>query len=1487
MKKKRILGILLSFALMLTMMPVLGLSLTAYAGTSKPIAVGTVYDVGDTIVIDSEVYISLDDQQTSEPEKVDSSYMVPEATKYDSGVGQWAFDFGEAYLWLSGNENDDVVGIKCISGNGTYESPYEFEIVVGYSLWVGGTRVTSANKDDVLKGTENEGKVSFTPAKDGDPAKLTLSGATITKGHRDGDYNCESGIYYNGSELLNIDLAAGSVNTVKIAGGTCDSQIGIYVDDQNDPDEHPSGLNISGKGQLTVSGSNYGIHAPYITIDGCDVTASGGSGIHSYRGSIEIKGGSVNASATNYAIDADSKDVIIRAGSIVTASGSNKAIRGNVKNAIAGTGWTDTAGTAGKTNIATSETGQNISSYKKVQFPALYPVWVGGTQVTSANMSGEGWSYTPATTGENPTPATLKLNGYSYEGAGYEKAAIYAKEDLVIETTGTNNVANISTETGTRAIGVDGDLTLQGSGTLNATGGKRTIEANAVTIESGTVNTSNGDYGITASSEDKGNITINGGVVNASAEIIGLQATNDVIIKNGTVIATATGTNNDNVAIFANKNITIEGGNVEATGIVGIQAYENLMIEDGIIKATGISAGIGGLTVTINNGAIEATATGNVSFGIVGAGDGVTIIEGQVTASGSNAGIFGYVKNSIAGTGWTNTAGTEGKADIEESAETGRELNYKKVQFPTAHTHDFTYSADGATITATCKNTDGNCQLPLSTQGGDDHVAKLTIAAPKHTTYGDGKEAAAQITDDNSIQGEAKVQYQKKTGESTYDTATETAPTNAGTYKASITVGGATASAEYTIAKATPTISTNPTASAITYGQTLENSTLTGGEASVPGTFAWSSPTTKPNAAGSSSYEATFTPTDTSNYNTATCNVSLTVNQKEVGLSWTDTDLTYNGQQQAPTATATGLVSGDEGKVNVTVTGGQTNASTTAYTATASGLTGDKAGNYKLPDNKTKPFTISPKSITGASVTLDKTELTFNGSSQTVNVTGVSLDGKSLTAETDYDVSGNTETNKGDYTVTVTGKGNYKDTATAGWKIVAKAMTVVANPVSKTYDGNEYGITVNVTDPASGTTTKFGTKAGDYNLDASPKFKTAGTHTVYFKVSGNSNYNDYTGQAAVTIAKKPVNASVSADDKKYDGNTVATVAASVSTGDLIQGDSIKITGLKGSFADKNAGEDKTVTIDSSAKSISGTGSENYEVTIPSETKASISKAAATIKAKDQSIKVGDTVPDLSDPVLDKHYTVTGLVAGDALTAAPKLAYASKPDNTKAGTYEITASDANAGGNYELSYQKGTLTISEKPAPASTSKAVLAAKGISKGKTSLKFTWNKVDKAASYEVWLSKCGKNKKMKKVKTLGASKTGWTKKKLKKKTAYKFYVVAKDSNGKVIAQSFTGHVITGNVRGKYTNAKSLSVSQSSFNLSKGGTAKISATQKKAKKGKKLCKHASLLRYRSNNPSVATVDSNGNIKAVDEGSCTVYVQTVNGIWKTVTVNVN
>ena len=70
-----------------------------------------------------------------------------------------------------------------------------------------------------------------------------------------------------------------------------------------------------------------------------------------------------------------------------------------------------------------------------------------------------------------------------------------------------------------------------------------------------------------------------------------------------------------------------------------------------------------------------------------------------------------------------------------------------------------------------------------------------------------------------------------------------------------------------TVNKANPTINTNPTTSVITYGQTLSNCTLSGGSASVEGTFAFSTPSISPNV-GTSSQSVTFTPSDTTNYNT-------------------------------------------------------------------------------------------------------------------------------------------------------------------------------------------------------------------------------------------------------------------------------------------------------------------------------------------------------------------------------------------------------------------------------------------------------------------------------------------------------------------------------------------------------------------------------------------------------------------------------------------
>ena len=91
------------------------------------------------------------------------------------------------------------------------------------------------------------------------------------------------------------------------------------------------------------------------------------------------------------------------------------------------------------------------------------------------------------------------------------------------------------------------------------------------------------------------------------------------------------------------------------------------------------------------------------------------------------------------------------------------------------------------------------------------------------------------------------------------------------------------------VTKATPVIAEKPTAGALTYGQNLSNSTLTGGKAvyqtadgtEITGAFAWKNSSSRPTAADSqkTEYDVTFTPSDKDNYNAVDTKLALTVNK--------------------------------------------------------------------------------------------------------------------------------------------------------------------------------------------------------------------------------------------------------------------------------------------------------------------------------------------------------------------------------------------------------------------------------------------------------------------------------------------------------------------------------------------------------------------------------------------------------------------------------
>ena len=200
----------------------------------------------------------------------------------------------------------------------------------------------------------------------------------------------------------------------------------------------------------------------------------------------------------------------------------------------------------------------------------------------------------------------------------------------------------------------------------------------------------------------------------------------------------------------------------------------------------------------------------------------------------------------------------------------------------------------------------------------------------------------------------------------------------------------------------------------------------------------------------------------------------------------------------------------------------------------------------------------------------------------------------------------------------------------------------------------------------------------------------------------------------MTVNRKPVTVSgIGAKDRTYDGtrNAELETTNAVFEGKLVS-DTLTVSATV-TFVDANAGDSKTVTI--SGLTLGGEKAGNYVLSESGQqtsTTASISKAAMTVTAVNQSIYVGGTVPTLSGA---DFYIVTGLLGTDTLTTAPTLAYqkdgsAATPDNTAAGTYDIVASGASAGDNYAIRYTKGTLTISDKGTQTITADDVTATYG---------------------------------------------------------------------------------------------------------------------------------------------------------------------------------
>ena len=366
-----------------------------------------------------------------------------------------------------------------------------------------------------------------------------------------------------------------------------------------------------------------------------------------------------------------------------------------------------------------------------------------------------------------------------------------------------------------------------GSGTFNMYGGS--ITGNRATGDGGGVyksgsNSSFNMYGgsITGNTANSygGGVYVDGGGFTMSG---------------GTIGGTKTGETNT---------ATYGGGGVYVVG-----SSSTFEMTDGSI--TGNNAAYGGGVYTVNEFKMTGgSITGNNAYksdyistfgGGVCVGSGIFTVSGEVTVTdntkggtkGADGKFTGDTKNNVyLPTGKTITIGTD---KLSEGAQLGvtvsgdygdypftsgwnanisdktpsdyfisdtdgyvAKLNGSELKMVT-HVHNWTYTASGDTITATCKNCSNN-------NGNDFSGGSVTIQKPEKTKFNDGKDENAKVESVGWFGKAPSVAYAVKDGN-----ALSAAPVNAGTYTAGITLGNVTVSVTYIIDKATQTAPTGLT----------------------------------------------------------------------------------------------------------------------------------------------------------------------------------------------------------------------------------------------------------------------------------------------------------------------------------------------------------------------------------------------------------------------------------------------------------------------------------------------------------------------------------------------------------------------------------------------------------------------------------------------------------------------------------------------------
>ncbi len=747
------------------------------------------------------------------------------------------------------------------------------------------------------------------------------------------------------------------------------------------------------------------------------------------------------------------------------------------------------------------------------------------------------------------------------------------------------------------------------------TGGQPTVAVtNAAAPTTLAVNSATGTYGGTVNLSATLNQTSGGAPVSGKTISFSL---------NGTTVGTAT-TNASGVATLSNASLSGINAGTYVNGVAASFAGDAGFAASSGSNSLTVTPKSVTPSVTANNKTYDATTTATLSSqtlsGVFPADTAnVSLSVGAATFSDKNVGNG----KTVTATGLTLTGSAAG--------------NYQLSSTTATTTADITAATLTGSFTANDKTYDATTAATIATRSlsgviGGDNVSLVGGSATFDTK---------NVGTDKTVTGTGFTLSGGDAGN--YVLASTTLTATADITPASLTGSFTAASRTY-----------DGTATASITGRSLAG-VIGGDDVSLSGGAATFSDKNVGSGKVVTGTGFTLAGTDAGNY--ALASTTLTTNADITALhitgSFTAGDKTYDGTTAANvlTRSLTGAIGGDD----VSLAGGTATfadkhaGNGKTVTLTGASLAGADAGNYVLDSVSAATANITPRALTvsatgvsrvydgTANATVTLSDDRVSGDTLTANYTSASFADKNVGTGKAVSVLG----------ISISGAdaANYalaNTTANATADITQRSLTVTATGVNREYDGTT-AATVTLSDDRIGGDVLGASYASasfaDKNVGAAKTISVSG-----ISISGtdavNYSLSNTTASAAADITAKALTVSATGINKTYDGTTNATVTLS-STG-VVSGDNVSTSYTGATFADKNVGNGKTVSV--SGISLGGADAGNYTSNSTASATADITPLTIT-----GSFTAANKTYDGTTAATISTRSVSGEISGDSVT----------------------------------------------------------------------------------------------------------------------------------------------------------------------------------------------------------------------------------------------